>query len=849
MTASDHADHADYRHATTNPALFRERVAAARRQAGHLQKELADALNIDPQVLSRKLHTAKQAFLTHAEIKLIVKMLATWDAITTQAEACELLSLMGLKPDSFSSQEWHTPPLDRLESAKHIHAADPVSSVPVVSYTLPASPTSLIGREYHVQLLRDRLLQSSTRLLTLRGTGGVGKTRLALEVARTVKQDFAAGVFFVPLATLHDASLVPSTLVQALHLEEPFVGSNERNVSSPEELLKDFLRDKDLLLVLDNVEQIPEIATFISELLNASATLKMMLTSRAVLRLYGEHEFEVPPLDVDRPDHMADFTSNSEHSAQFPAVRLFVERARAVNPTFQPTPSHVATIAAICARLDGLPLAIELAAARTKTFSLATILQRLTSERGQSLTFLRSTARDISRRHHTLHETLDWSYELLDPEQQRLFRRLSIFLGGWTLQAARAIALDEPQAFTLDAMLEQIESLLDHSLVKQLPYAEGSDLNDQEPRFYFLETIREYGLEHLEASGERTPIQKRHAQYYLALAEDVEAELSDRTQSRALSILEMEQDNLRAALSWALSHDEVETVQRLSSALSRYWEARTSFREAHRWIDAALALPQETQPAIRAKLLMAASRIALWEVAYERSRELAQEALSLYAALDDTTGKTWAIFQIADTWYMQGEYTLAMSYFEKSLPLMHEQTDWRGYAFTLSRLGAMATLQGNFSQAWSWLNEALVLLREYSEPALLNVTLIYLGVLALLQGNPAQSTAYFREGLLFAQETNNHYMLATDLIAFGGLLGITHAPSYAARICSAAEALFERLHTALPAAYRPLYDATLDGLKSQVDAATWAAWWTEGKALPLDEVCSLALAASEGAEL
>ena len=593
------------------------------------------------------------------------------------------------------------------------------------------------------------------------------------------------------------------------------------------------------------MEQIPDSAPFISDLLSTAAGLKVMVTSRAVLHLYGEHEFDVPPLEVCPPDH----ASSPDYVSQFPAVHLFIERARAVNPAFQITEDNTATVARICARLDGLPLAIELAAVRTKVLPLPMILQRLAGGTGQSLTFLRSTAHNVLQRHQTLHDTLDWSYELLDLRQQCLFRRLSVFLGGWTLHSALTIAAAEDQATTLDDLLEQMEALIDHSLVKRMSLEERPLDENPEPRFHLLETIREYALGQLGACGEREDIQRRHATHYLALAERVEPNLSGREQVRAVSMLVREQDNLRAALAWAIEHDEVEIAQRMCGALGRFWEARTQFQEAHRWIDAALKMTQEIPPAVRAKLLMAASRITLWEIEYEHSRELAQEALVLYEAVGDMAGKTWAMFHIGDTWHMQGEYTLATGYLEESLLLQREQKNWHSYAFTLSRLGAMATLQGDFPQAWTYLSEALTLQREYSEPGLLNVTLVYLGVLALTQGDLIQSSTYLREGLLLAQQTGNRYMLAIDLIAFGCLLGTIREPSYAARVCSGAEALFESLNTALPAAYRPLYDAYLGSLKSQVDETTWEKWWTEGKALSQEEMSALALTASEATGL
>ncbi|HVB76162.1 MAG TPA: NB-ARC domain-containing protein [Ktedonobacteraceae bacterium] len=831
-----------YVNSPANLAVFREKVVAALRLTGRQQRELAGTLGIDAQVLSRKLHGAKRSFPTHVEVKKIIKSLATWDAITTQVEALELLSLMGLRAESFSEQEWNTAPLNKLEPAAQY--ATPVQSA---STPLPVPSTPLIGREGHVQMLLDRLRQPTVRLLTLLGTGGVGKTRLALEAARAACPDFADGVYFVSLATIRDAVLVPSTIVQALHLSEPLARDDpgRQGVSSREDLLKGFLRDKTLLLVLDNVEQIPHIVPFFSDLLSSSASLKIMVTSRSVLHLYGEHEFNVPPLEVCAPDYLP----NVNYVSQFASVRLFVERAQAVNPTFQITEHNAATIAQICARLDGLPLAIELAAVRTKVLPLPAILQRLAGGTGQSLTFLRSTSHNFLQRHQTLLDTLDWSYELLNPRQQRLFRRLSVFLGGWTLHAAQTVGMPEDgdSLATLDDALDLIASLIDHSLVKQIQLETGSRDGDAEPRFYFLETIREYALVRLETSEEREDVEdihRRHAIYYLAFAERIEPALFGREQFLAASMLAREQDNLREALAWAVEHNEAAIAQRMCGTLGMFWEARTQFQEAHRWIDVALTMTGETSPTVRAKLLIAASRLALWETACQRSRQLAENALALYESVGDTVGRTLAIFQIGGSWLMQGEYDQASMFLEESLPLLHEQENWRTYAVTLSRLGAMAILQGNFSQAWTRLHEALPLLREYSEPGLLNVTLVYLGVLALVQGDLKQSASYLREGLLLARQTGNRYTLASNLIAFGCLLGIIQAPSYAARVCSAAEALFAILNIALPAAYGPLYNTFLGNIKSQVDETTWETWWAEGKTLSQEELCTLALEAS-----
>jgi predicted ATPase len=833
-----------YPHSASNFDRFRQKVVVALRQTGRLQRELADSVGINPQVLSRKLHGTKQAFLSHTEAKQIIKTLATWDAITTQAEALELLAYMGLKAESFSEQEWNAPPLNRLEGTSYTNTlttASPLTlSPPDASLSsLPASATALLGREQHIQILQERLRQASIRLLTLLGTGGVGKTRLALAVAHVAHHDFADGVFFVPLATLRNPTLIPSAIIQALHLKNPIAGEDpgRQTLSSQEELLKTFLRDKEILLVLDNVEQIPTIAPFVGDLLSSAPSLKIMITSRAVLHLYGEQEFVVPSLDFCLPDQTADLRTVSQLSA----IRLFVERAQAINPSFQITEQNAATITHICARLDGLPLAIELAAARTKVLSLPMILQRLTGGTGQSLTFLHSKAHNIPQRHQTLHETLDWSYELLTPQQQRFFRRLSVFVGNWTAQAALIISMAGDQTATLDDALELTEALIDHSLVKRAQSTAAAE--NLEPHFYFLETIREYALEHLASDEEYEEIQRRHATYYLALVEAAESDLTDQNQVIATSRLINEQDNLRAALTWSIDHNESEITQRMCGTLGKFWEARAQFQEAHLWIDTALKITRETAPAIRAKLLMAASRLALWEMACERSRELAQEALTLYEVDDDITGKTFAIFQIGDTWHMQGEYTQATRYIEESLYLLRIQKNWGTYAFALSRLGAIALLQGNFAQAWAQLQEALPLLRTYSEPNLLNVALVYLGTLALMQGDVEQSILYLREGLLLARKIENHYTLATTLITLGCVLGTTRGPSYTAHICSAAEALFASLNTTLPTAYQPLYHAYLDSIKAQIDETLWQTWWVEGQALSQEDVSTLALEA------
>ncbi|GCE21323.1 ATP-binding protein [Dictyobacter kobayashii] len=722
-------------HSLASLKLFHDLVTTARRRTGRLQKELADALSIDAQVLSRKLHGARKSFPTHAEVKQIVKVLADWEAITTRAEAVQLLSVMGLKAESFSEQDWVSAPLNKLELAPaQMSPSSTVPALPLVAQAVPLLPgptTALIGREYQVELLLNQLQQDSVRLLTLFGMGGVGKTRLALEVAHAVQPAFADGVFFISLLSLREAALIPSTLVQTLQLNDPVAerSTDKQGPFSHEEVLKNFLRHKQLLLVFDNVEQIPDIAPFISNLLQSAQTIKIMVTSRVLLHLYGEYEFDVPPLTICTSDQV----TNPAAFEQFAAIRLFIERAQAVNPAFRMTQHNAETISRICTRLDGLPLAIELAAARSKVLPLSKILQWLTDGTGQ--TFLRSTAHNMLQRHQTLQATLDWSYELLPPSYQALFRHYGVFVGGWTLEAAQAIVLPDNQPVDLADVLEQMEFLIDQSLVKRMRLDEMSSEENTEPRFHLLETIREYALGQLDAAGERAHVQRRHASYYLDLVERNESRLSGPEQLAAMALFFHEQGNLRAALAWATEHDENEIALRISSALGRFWEARMQFHEAMRWIDVVFNMHADSALTARAKLHMGAARLALWEIGYGRARELAQEALTLYDKAGNRAGRTWALFQIGDSWLMQGDYRSASPYLEECLRLLHEQEDWRNYAFTLSRLGALATLQGNIRQARLWLSEAMQLLREYNEPGVLIITLVTWGYSLLSRGN------------------------------------------------------------------------------------------------------------------
>jgi predicted ATPase/class 3 adenylate cyclase len=611
---------------------------------------------------------------------------------------------------------------------------------------LPTQPTPLIGRKQELALIKQMLQSGDTRLVTLTGTGGAGKTRLSLQVAADLLPMFADGVFFVSLVPIRTPDLVTSTIAEAL-------GVREAGVQPLIERLKEWLRERHLLLVLDNFEQVVVAAPIVADVLSTAPRLKILVTSREVLRLSGERSFLVPPLALPNPVQHP----TAEQLTQYEAVQLFIERAQAVNPNFQVTNANAPAVAEICYRLDGLPLAIELAAARIRLLTPQTLLERL----GSRLKLLTSGARDLPARQQTLRRTIDWSHDLLDAAEQQLFRRLAVFVGGRTLEAAEAVCNADAD-LPID-VLDGLASLLDKSLLYQ---AEGAG---DEPRFMMLETIWEYAVERLAASEECEPVRQRHAAYYLELAERAAPELRGADQLRWLDQFEREHDNLRAALGWATETGETAIGTRIGVALLRFWEVRTHLSEGRRWYDHFLVRQGDLPPELRTRLLNTAGRMAFNQSDYECSSALYAQGLELAQAQSDQAGCAAALSGLGIVARAQGEFAHAVAYFEQALPLWRATQDRLGIAVGLLNQGIALKDQGYYSHSTALLEESLQLYRSLGDTLSVALVLDHLAAAARQQGEYDHATALQEECLALRRTLRDKRGIAASLCDTGNI--------------------------------------------------------------------------------
>jgi predicted ATPase/class 3 adenylate cyclase/DNA-binding CsgD family transcriptional regulator len=758
---------------------------------------------------------------------------------------------------------------------------------------LPLQPTPFLGREKEVDAVGQLLRRDSSRLVTLTGPGGVGKTRLALQVAADLSEHFPDGTWLVSLAPISDPDLVLPTISQVLSLREA-------RDQAPLEHVKHALQEKKTLLLLDNFEQVVSAALSVADLLAGCPRLKVLVTSREGLHVRAEREFPVPALALPDLRHLPDLLSLS----QYEAVALFIERAQAVTPEFQVTNSNAPAVAEICVRLDGLPLAIELAAARIRLFPPQALLTRL----GQRLPLLTSPARDVPTRQQTLRSTIKWSYDLLTAHEQRLFRLLSVFVGGCTLDAAESVSAALGGA--PPPVMDRVASLLDKNLLLQRAQ-EGA-----EPRLTMLETIREFGLEALVTGGEMEAARQAHAAYYLHLAEEAEPALKGPHQADWLERLERELDNLRAALSWGLSRGQArersEMALRLGASLKDFWWKRPHAQEGETVLARALERAEGSALSVRAKALMAAGALLGWLGDFERAEALCQQS-------GDVVGVGYALFTLGQIEMWKPNLAAARSRFEASLSLQQEVGDKYGMAWTLHMLSLVDDDQGHyiegrshaeaglllfreFGDTWSiahsllvmaegfldegdaekahpLLEESRALLRETGNTYYEGVALGELGLVAFHQGKMAVAHALLEEGLTHFQAKNEldirdgkarTLAQLAQVIAFEGdhataralyeqclatarkqpfqrltpfylegLAGVVAAQGellWAARLWGAAEALRDSMGTPIPPAYRADYERAVAAARTHLNEQAFAAALAQGRSMTLEQV-------------
>ena len=737
------------------------------------------------------------------------------------------------------------------------HEFPALRSLEATPNNLPQQVTTFIGRERELSEVKAML--EKNRLLTLLGVGGLGKTRFSLQVGAEVLDDYPDGVWLVELAPLADERLVAQAVASVVGVKE------EAGRSVAEALLK-FAKDRRLLLILDNCEHLGlACAALAKELLQASAHVKILATSREPLNVGGEMAYQVRPLPVPDPQNRLPISELT----QYEAIRLFIDRAVAAQQGFQVTPQNAAAVADICHRLDGIPLAIELAAARVRALAVGQIDARLSD----CFRLLTGGDRTALPRQQTLRACIDWSYDLLNDPEKLLLQRLAVFAGGWTLEAAERVCVGE--SVTDWEILDLSTSLSHKSLV-------AADQKDDHCRYRLLETVRQYASEKLEKNGGGETVRERHRDYFLALAEEAEPELLGAQQAEWLRCLEGEHENLRAGLNWSLGEAGSRGSLRLCGALQRFWLTRGHLAEGRQWCERVLgkARAEERTPE-RAKALNGAGVLAYLQGDYPAARALHEASLVIKRLLGDRRGMAASLGNMGNVACEQGDFASARAQYEESLAIMRDLGDRRGLAASLNNLGNVACEEGDFASARTLYEEFLAIMRELGDRTGIARSLNNLGHVAYEQGDFAAARALqdesltirqelgnrsgiadslenlgnvsyeqgdypaarmlFEEGLALRRELGDRGRIASSLAGLATVIAAFGSSLRAARVWGAAERLREEVVTPLSPKDRPRYDRRVAAARAALgDDAAFDRAWEEGRTLTLEQAMELA---------
>ncbi len=822
---------------------FRAAVRQHRRAVGRTQQQLARSIGVHPDVLSHKINGTDNAVLTTSDVIGIATTLASWGAVGTRADLQGLLDLMEVPPHAIPAAAWSAPPLAALRGAQDdvatrhlaespaapvmpapgapVASAEPVAQRPRLTPTpLPAPATALIGRQRERTEVATAV--AASRLVTLTGVGGSGKTRLALQAARDLADRFADGVAFIDLAPVRDATLIATIVAREL-------GLASASAETAEAQLTEALRDRELLLVVDNVEHLLDETEVLARILAADPAIRILATSRIALRLYGEHTVRVPPLHLPAADGTG--TEDSE------AVQLFVVRARAARPGFAPDQGELAAIAEICAALDGLPLAIELAAARTRLYPPPALLPMLRSR----LALLTGGPRDAPQRQQTLRATLDWGHDLLSPPARRVFTQLGAFAGPFDAGAAATVSGSNDPAVTL----AQLAVLADQSLLEVM--------TGPTPGFRMLQTVREYAQERLAETGEPALVQRRHLEYYLTTALAAHAGLNGPGQAELLDQLEQAYPNFRAALDFAYRQAEHDSRcladgLRLAAALGPLWQQRGPLAEGVQKLDRLLACDDAQQHpvdgAVRAAAVLAACALACFQGNYARTTDLARHGIELCAARGDHRGLAMAHRFLGEAAVSVGDDDKAEPHFERQLAEATQAGDLLGQASAFNMLGETARHRGEFRRARSFLWRAQKLFRQAGDPAGASVMLSSLGEVARDAGQPRQAWRLFGAGLRRHAALGDKRHMAYELEGLACAAGLGQDGRQALMFLGAAQVLREETGGPLPPAELAILDRILAPALALLSAQERLDALSHGRNQPLPATIAHALKAA-----